>query len=146
MAVVRISTALPPQVPAIITNLGGASSVGGGGGAVNFSDNSTAGDATIANNTGTVAESSGGTVDFHNNATAGSATITDSGSSTPTADGGDTAFHDNSGAGSLRITNEGAKASPGGVTFLDNATAANAKSRTPAQTALLADGGRTRAG
>ena len=100
-----------------IVNQGGSIN-GALGGYTGFSNNTTAGSATLTNNGGQVNGAAGGSTTFADSATAGSAIITNNGATISGATGGFTAFFNNSTAGTATIiTNGGTGGNAGGVTY-----------------------------
>ncbi|HTD15352.1 MAG TPA: autotransporter domain-containing protein [Chthoniobacterales bacterium] len=99
------------------------------GGFTQFSNTSTAGNATITNSGSAVSFMVGGVTQFANSSTAGNATVTNNGSAVSAGDGGSTNFLDTSTAGNAAITNNGGAVSgaSGGFTqFIINSSAGNA--------------------
>src|SRR5262249_38716830 len=104
-----------------ITNKG-ASRLNGDGAQINFTANSSAGNATIVNELPTGFE--GGKIDFYNNSTAATATFINQGSAGQTY-GGRISFHDNSSAGQAAFDLQGSVyyfSSGGIMNFYDTST------------------------
>jgi uncharacterized protein with beta-barrel porin domain len=100
---------------ALINNNGAVS--GGGGGFTEFTQTSTAGNATITNNGGTVSSGGGGFTEFTQTSTASNAMITNN--------GGTTEFFNTSTASNAVITNNGG-ATTGATGFFNTSTAGSA--------------------
>ncbi len=102
---------------------------GGRGGACQFNDESTAGNATFVNEGGSRFQAGGGETNFYFSSTAGNATIINDGATAEGSTGGKAYFESSATAGNSIIVNNGAEntGSGGRIFFVAGATAGNAQ-------------------